>query len=716
MKLPIIKRLLCLAVSFCSVLSLAAQQPASVSSDSLMRTLWKQSEYYGKRIQHFEARLYMKRYVKKNKKNVLIDLVPQMMSFEKGTNEYVSESLSELTFTAPNIYDRKLIAAYGTIPNLKQTSDMIMDYFTLDIYKEKMIGDHLLSPFIYANAEYYLYRVESINNKEAVIAFYPIYNNTHLVRGRFVMDLESHVVRSTQFEGKYEFMKFEVDLHMGHSGMEVFLPESSDLNFKFNFVGNKLEGHYKAKYLYTQISQEYRNRNVKRRKHDLTDQYALSLDTTKYQFDSLLVARNRFFPLTDHEQELYQKYAQRIDSIEQRRVYLGDETHSKLINWGEIGKSMVASSEINAPLFGKIKTSPLLAPMLFNYSKTRGFDWRQELKIQRDYKHSSLLVAPLVGYNFTYKEFDWRFKLGYDFWRPVQAHFDLEIGNGFRTYSSDLADILDNIKAKDIEDLQLAYFNDVHVKANQRFELFNGFELTLGAVWYNRSLAKKAGMSQEYTDILGDIQDHYTTFAPRVRVDLTPGKYYYWDRNKKKTVYTPFPTFSVDWEKGIDGILGSEGTYERYELEISHEREYRVQDRFSYRIGYGKFVDQPDVYFVDFNNFSHNRLPDGWNEEIGGTFQLLDYRWYSSANEYLRGHFTYESPNLFLTRMFRNAAHAIQGERIYVNGLLMHHLTPYMELGYGFATHIFDFGVFASLRTSKINSFGVKFSFELFKK
>lgn len=712
MKTPVIKHLVCIFALLLSTPGIAAQ----VNADSLMRTLWKQTENYGKRIQHYEARLYMKRYVKKNKKNVLIDLVPQMMSFEKGTNEYVSESLSELSFTAPNIYDRHLIAAYGTIPNLKQTSDMVMDYFTLDIYKEKMISDHLLSPFIYENASYYLYRVESINNREAVIAFYPLYNNTHLIKGRFVMDLDKQLVKNTQFEGKYEFMKFEVNLTMGHSGLEVYLPESSELNFKFSFIGNKLEGHYKAKYLYTQISQQYKNRNAKRRKHDLTDQYALSLDTTKYQFDSLLVARNRFFPLTEHEQELYRRYAIRIDSLEQRRVYLGDETHTKLINWGNIGKSMVASSEINAPLFGKIKTSPLLAPMLFNYSKTRGFDWRQELKIQRDYKRSALSVAPLIGYNFTYKEIDWRLKVGYDFWKPLQAHFELEVGNGFRTYSSDLADILSNVKAKDVEDLQLAYYNDEHVKVNQRFELFNGFELTLGAVWYNRHLAKKAGMDETYMEILGDIQDHYTTFAPRVRVDLTPGKYYYWDRNRKKTVYTPIPTFSFDWEKGIDGLLGSEGTYERYEVEISHEREYRVQDRFSYRLGYGKFIDQPNVYFVDFNNFSHNRLPDGWNEEIGGTFQLLDYRWYSSASEYLRGHFTYESPNLFLTKTFKNAAHAIQGERIYVNGLLMHHLTPYIELGYGFATHIFDFGIFASLRTSKINSFGVKFSFELFKK
>ena len=50
------------------------------------------------------------------------------------------------------------------------------------------------------------------------------------------------------------------------------------------------------------------------------------------------------------------------------------------------------------------------------------------------------------------------------------------------------------------------------------------------------------------------------------------------------------------------------------------------------------------MYFVDFANFARRNLPEGWNDDIGGTFQLLDGRWYNSSRQYWRGNFTYESP------------------------------------------------------------------------
>lgn len=691
----------------------AATPPLKWSSDSLMRTLWKHADQYETLVQHYESRIYMKRHIWKHSKNVLMELVPQMMSFEKGTNEYLSESISELNYTAPNIYDRHVLAAYGTIPNLKGTSDMILDYFTLNIYSEKMIADHLLSPFIFENAGYYHYIVQKVENDEATITFLPQYSNTQLVKGQFVLDLKNHVVKNTHFEGRYEFIQFELDMKMGEEGLKVYLPERSQMKFTFSFAGNKLQGDYLCAHAYARLDREYKKTHFTRPKHDLTDHYTLSLDTTHLQFDSLLIAQNRYYPLSQEEERVYQDYAARRESLQRENLSSGS---SSGIKWGELGKSMVASNEVNAPFVGKIKTSPLLAPMLLNWSRTRGLDWRQELKLQKEGKHTALQIEPLIGYNFTYKEIDWQFRAGLDYWRPMQAHVELEVGNGFRTYSSDLVDIISNVKAGDVEKLMLNYFNDIHAKLNHRLEPFNGFEITAGVSWYKRNLQRKYGTPEEYEDILGQMKDSYTTFAPHVRVDWTPGKYYYWNRNKKVTVYTPAPTFSFDWEKGISGMLGSEGSYQRYELEISHEREYRVQDCFSYRVGYGKFTQQQDVYFVDFNNFSHNRLPSGWSEDIGGTFHLLDYRWYTSANEYLRGHLTYETPSLLLPRLFRGASHAIQGERLYLSGLIMKHLNPYIEVGYGFATHIFDFGFFASAMNGSHINCGMKFSFELFKK
>lgn len=690
----------------------AINNPVKHNTDSLMRTLWKYSEHYNNRVQHYESRVYMKRHIWKKKKNILIELVPQMMSFEKGTNEYLSESISEVNYTAPYNYDRHVLAAYGTIPNLKDASDIVMDYFTMNIYSSEMIKDHLLSPFVYENAKYYYYNIHSLEGDEAIITFIPQYKNTQLVKGRFVLDVKNHLVKNVDMEGSYEFIEFNMHIEMGREGLAVYLPSEMEMFYNFNFVGNSLEGHYMVANEYTKLDEEYKNYYSTRKSHDLTDQYALSLDTTKIQFDSLLVAKNRYFPLQADEHKVYTNYVKRKAAMHQL-VLVQDTTRS--INWGEIGKSMVASSTINAPIFGKIKTSPLLAPMLFKYSKTRGFLWSQELTLNKEFKHTAFMIAPMVGYNFTYKEFDWKVKASFDYWKAMQAKLTLEAGNGHRIFSSEIADILDKTDTKKIDNLELNYFNDVHVKVNQKLELLNGLEVTFGFAWYRRHLTDRKEVVEEYP-IHENPKETYTTFAPRVRVDLTPGKYYYWNGNKKITVMTPAPTLSLDWERGIEGVFGSKGKYERMEIELSHEREYRMDDRFSYRIGYGKFSKQENIYFIDFNNFSHNRLPEGWNEEIGGSFSLLNYRWYSSASKYFRGHLTYEKKNLLLARALGKASHAIQAERLYFSLLAMKHLNPYMEFGYGFATHIFDLGIFTSLRNGKFNTVGAKFSFVLFKR
>ena len=55
-------------------------------------------------------------------------------------------------------------------------------------------------------------------------------------------------------------------------------------------------------------------------------------------------------------------------------------------------------------------------------------------------------------------------------------------------------------------------------------------------------------------------------------------------------------------------------------------------------------------------------------------------------------------------------------ERIYISALSMPHLQPYLEVGYGIGTHIFDVGVFVSSENWKFGGIGCKFTFELFNR
>ena len=184
---------------------------------------------------------------------------------------------------------------------------------------------------------------------------------------------------------------------------------------------------------------------------------------------------------------------------------------------------------------------------------------------------------------------------------------------------------------------------------------------------------------------------------------------------RKVNLYSRYPTVSVDWERGIAGILPNSGSFERIELDYQHSVRLGLMRDIYYRFGWGMFTNQKELYFVDFANFARHNLPVGWNDEIGGVFQLLDGRWYNSSRSYFRAHLTYETPFLLMRHLMKYTQYVLN-ERLYLNALAVPHLKPYIELGYGIGTHVFDFGLFAGFANWKFQQVGCKFTFELFNR
>jgi hypothetical protein len=189
--------------------------------------------------------------------------------------------------------------------------------------------------------------------------------------------------------------------------------------------------------------------------------------------------------------------------------------------------------------------------------------------------------------------------------------------------------------------------------------------------------------------------------------------YYYMNGRRKMNVGSSMPTFILDYERGLKGVFGSNDEHERVEFDVQQKIKLNRIRTLGYRAGFGIFTKMDNVYFVDFANFKRSNIPEGWNDEIGGTFQLLDRHWYNSSRRYWRGHVAYESPFILL-RPLNRLLGMIQQERLYGGILFMPHLTPYLEVGYGIGTHIFDVGAFAGFVNGKYDGVGFKFTFELF--
>ena len=660
-----------------------------ISADSIIERVMTFAPSYESIVSDYRANLYIKGKMNIQKKNFILRYVPSMFRLQKGVREYLLETYSDLHYTAPNIYDQKVKASQGTVRGNRGLPGLL-EYFSVNIYSSSLLNDErLLSPLAKNGQKYYKYRIDSVmgdpNNLDYRIRFIPRTKSDQLVGGYMIVSSNVWSVREIRFSGRSELITFTCWIKMGEVGKkDEFLPVRYDVEALFKFLGNKVDGNYTASLDYKSIElKERKVRKKEKKKYNLSESFSLQCDTNAYKTDASTFGVLRPIPLSDREKQLYKDYAYRRDTVSVQR-----KSKSQAF-WGTMGDLMVEDYKFNLSNIGSVRFSPFINPLLFSYSGSNGLSYRQDFRYNRIFRGDKWLrIVPKLGYNFTRKEFYWSLNADFEYWPQKRGFFRLSVGNGNRIYSSKMLDELkampDSIFNFDL--IHLDYFKDLYFNFRHSFEITNGLDISLGFSAHKRTAVEKSRfvITGDYPmpppEFMERFRNTYISFAPRIRVEWTPALYYYMNGKRKINLRSDYPTFSVDYERGIEGVFKSTGEYERIEFDLQHKIQLGLMRNIYYRFGFGAFTNQDELYFVDFANFARHNLPVGWNDEIGGVFQVLDGRWYNSSRRYVRGHFTYEAPFLILRHLMKYTRY-VQNERLYISALSMPHLLPQREAG-----------------------------------
>ena len=700
-----------------------ASDGVPVSALDIMKHVTSCAHAHATAIGEYTSKLYIKGVLDVRKKNILFRYVPSLFRLEKGVRQYMTESYSNLHFTAPNIYDQKLISECGTMPRNKFQAEVI-DYFHLNIYSTGMVKERLLSPLSTHARKYYTYTIDSTfihkGYQSYRVRFLPKSKSDRLVAGYMVVTDSVWSVRELRFSGHSNLLLFENLIRMGDVGDDdELLARDFECRVRFRFMGNVVYGTYQASYDYDRIvrSQPNTSRRRNRHKYDLSNSYTLKCDNNSWNRGRRYIDSIRPLPLDNSEWNIYYNWEERRKDT--TTVKESKRAQKFLQKTQDV---FLSDLSFDVPKLGKFKLSPLINPFLLSYSKKKGISWRQDLKLTKNFSRSRSVVSSCrLGYNFKHKEFYWTLSGRWNYCPQKRGSLYASIGNGHRIYSSEVLDALKQLPDSlvNFNQMYLGYFKNLRFQLHHTFEPVNGLEVMCGIQVNRRTAIDLPNFAKEGSDLKvpdefrGKFRKVYVGFAPRVRLKYTPGQYYYMNGHRKINLYSHFPTFILDYERGIKGVFNSTGVYERLEFDLQHQIRMKELEVLSYRLGAGAFTNQRELYFVDFVNFRRNNLPVGWNDEIGGTFHLLDGDWYNSSRVYVRGHLTYEAPFILLRHLIKYTRY-VQKERIYCGVLFMPHLNPYMEIGYGIGTHIFDLGLFLGVENFHKVEFGCKFTFELF--
>lgn len=593
------------------------------------------------------------------KRNMIVYLTPYIQRYGIKEREYAGEIYGKAKGISRNGLNLESQLEYCTKKHAYIGLDDIENYVNVNIYDDYIIKEMFLSPFCKANRNYYKYSMV-YGDSVSILSFKPKLDNTMLVSGKAEVDTQTGQVLNTEFEAGFGMLHFNYNITLGKEGIRTLFPVRCNSTAVFKIFGTKVKRDIVALY-------------------DFPTNIPDSTDNDRDLFD-----RYRPEPLNDDMQRLYNK-SKNIVSV--------SDSASKKNNLKEFGNSLISSHKIRNKQ-ASLSFSPFINPLAFDYKRSKGLSYNFKTDFTYNISNNnSFKLYPNIGYTFKDEYVYYRLPFAYIFNREKMGLIGFEYANGNRITNSA---VVDKIKSYGIDSLDLDgmdYFKDYYCKLHGQYGLNKKIVFNIGATYHRR----KATEIQKFKDTGQPYQFH--SFAPYGEISYIPYK----DKLK----------FMVNYEHAISGIFSNSLKYSKLETDATYNIKLKLQRSIILRAGFGSFLYKAGTYFLDYDNFRDNNLPEDWKDKWNGQFQLLNSYYYNLSDYYIRTNVTYQSPLLCLCRIPRIGKY-IELERIYVNALMAERLYPYVELGYGLKCGMFSAALFTSNINGKFKRMGFSVTFNLF--
>ncbi|MFT3824070.1 MAG: DUF5686 and carboxypeptidase regulatory-like domain-containing protein [Chitinophagaceae bacterium] len=93
-----------------------------------------------------------------------------------------------------------------------------------------------------------------------------------------------------------------------------------------------------------------------------------------------------------------------------------------------------------------------------------------------------------------------------------------------------------------------------------------------------------------------------------VYAQFRPGEQYVQFPTYKMAVGSKYPTFSLQYQKGIDGFLGSDVNFDKWKFSMWDDVNLKLRGMLKYRLSLGGFINDKSVYIQDYQHFNGNQL------------------------------------------------------------------------------------------------------------
>ncbi len=106
-------------------------------------------------------------------------------------------------------------------------------------------------------------------------------------------------------------------------------------------------------------------------------------------------------------------------------------------------------------------------------------------------------------------------------------------------------------------------------------------------------------------------------------VSFKPGQRYIQFPNFKMPIGSKYPTFTLNYTKGINNILGSDVDFDKWKFSVQDNINLKLAGAIKYKLGVGGFLNSKQVFIQDFQHFNGNQIVEA--SAYVNSFQLAPY-------------------------------------------------------------------------------------------
>ena len=462
-----------------------------------------------------------------------------------------------------------------------------------------------------------------------------------------------------------------------------------------------------------------------KRSLEIPENYVFSKDSMADKQDTDYWNKMRPVPLMEAEIVTYRKYDSIVavatgqDSVKRKKT-------PKVIVLGVLSGT---TYRIDSTL--RINFSGLLSLPALDYNTVDGYVYALSGGLTKQFKNESQFSFNLYGgWTFSREKFLWSANIGHSYNRKLRASWTVEGGMLTSDFAGEQGVGMVNAWSSLLFRVNYStFYENNYFKLRHQIDVANGLELFTGFEWSDRhELQNNSSTSYFYRD-----SRQFRPNIPRnaevaarpelladnraavldVRLSYTPERYYRMYNSRKYYVRSNYPTFSLQWKKGIKTVFQSDSDFDFLRIDLTQSISYGYFNRFNYTASAGKFFNDRRLAFADFAHFYTNEPAVSFNRNFGVPYQLLNCYNNSTDKWYVTAAASYYSPYILIKRM-PFLSNMLFGENLYASYLLQPQMQHYLETGYGITlTDMLGIGVFVGFENARYRSWGFRLSLNI---